>query len=255
MPHDLRVNEQEDVMSENKASGKPTIVLVHGAFADSSGWNEIISTLLILGYPIVAASNPLRSLTYDAAYVASVLASIQGPIVLVAHSYGGMVISGAAKGNAKVKALVYICADAPEVGESAFDVADRFPGSEVGPNLAPPVPQGDGANDLYIQQDKFHALFCPDVPEPQARRMAASQRAATDVALYEKASGAAWKTIPSWFVWGELDKLIPAAAHRFMAERANAREAVEIKGGSHVVFISHADTVAAMIVRAAKQVG
>jgi len=110
-----------------------------------------------------------------------------------------------------------------------------------------PVPQADGANDLYIQQDTFHALFCPDVPEPQARRMAATQRAATDVALYEKASGAAWKTIPSWFVWGELDKLIPAAAHRFMAERANAREALEIKGSSHVVFVSYADTVAARL--------
>jgi pimeloyl-ACP methyl ester carboxylesterase len=111
--HDLQIKQQEDVMSENKASGKPTIVLVHGAFADSSGWNEIISTLLSLGYPVVAASNPLRSSTYDAGYVASILASITGPIVLVGHSYGGMVISGAAKGNPKVKALVYICADAP----------------------------------------------------------------------------------------------------------------------------------------------
>jgi pimeloyl-ACP methyl ester carboxylesterase len=182
------IEEQEDVMSENKASGKPTIVLLHGAFADSSGWNEIISTLLTLGYPVVAASNPLRSLTYDANYVASTLASIKGPIVLVGHSYGGMVISGAAAENRRVKALVYICADAPDLGESAFDVAGRFPGSQVGPNLAPPVPLADGANDLYIQQDKFHALFCPDVPEPEARRMAASQRAATDVALYEKAS-------------------------------------------------------------------
>ncbi len=127
-------------MTEHKASRKPTIVLVHGAFADSSGWNEIISTLLTLGYPVVAASNPLRSVTDDAGYVASILASITGPIVLVGHSYGGMVISGAANGNATVKALVYICADAPEVGESAFDAADRFPGSELLPTLAPPVP-------------------------------------------------------------------------------------------------------------------
>lgn len=242
-------------MERLNTSDTPTIVLVHGAFADSSSWNEIISTLLTLGYPVVAASNPLRSLTYDAGYIAGILESIKGPIVLVGHSYGGMVISGAAEGNANVKALVFICADAPEVGESAFDMAGRFPGSALEPVLAPPVPQADGANDLYIQQDQFPALFCPDVPEPQARRMAASQRAATDVALYEKAGGAAWKTIPSWFVWGELDQLIPAAAHRFMAERANAREALEIKGGSHVVSISHADTVAAMIVRAAEQTG
>jgi pimeloyl-ACP methyl ester carboxylesterase len=255
VPHDLHLHEQEDVMSENTAAGKPTIVLVHGAFADSSGWNEIISTLLTLDYPVVAASNPLRSVTYDAGYVARLLASITGPIVLVAHSYGGMVISGAATGNANVTALVYICGFAPDVGESAFDVVGRFPGSALLPTLAPPVPQADGTNDLYIQQDKFPALFCPDVPEPQARRMAAAQRAGTDVSLYEKAGAAAWKTIPSWFVWGELDQLIPAAAHRFMAERANARETREIPGGSHVVFISSADTVAALIVRAATQAG
>src|SRR4051794_30345511 len=115
MSRNLQVKEQEHVMSENQTSVKPTIVLVHGAFADSAGWNEIISTLLAQGYPVVAGSNPLRSLTYDAGYVASTLKSIKGPIVLVGHSYGGMVISGAAKGNSNVKALVYICADAPEV--------------------------------------------------------------------------------------------------------------------------------------------
>jgi pimeloyl-ACP methyl ester carboxylesterase len=253
MPGDLLASQQDDVRAEDKKSGKPTIVLVHGAFADSSGWGDIMSTLLTLGYPVVAASNPLRGLNYDAGYIATTLNSIKGPIVLVGHSYGGMVINGAAAGNSKVKALVFISADAPEAGESAADLAGRFPGSTLGPTLAPPVPLGDGTNDLIIQQDKFRAQFCADVPEPLAARMAASQRPATDLALNEKASGSAWKALPSWFVWGELDKNIPAASHRFMAERAGAREALEIKGGSHVVFISHADTVAAMIVRAAKR--
>jgi pimeloyl-ACP methyl ester carboxylesterase len=211
-----------------------------------------MSTLLALGYPVVAASNPLRGVTYDVGYIARTLDSIKGPIVLVGHSYGGMVITGAAKGNSKVKALVYVAGFAPGAGESAADLAARFPGSTLGPSLAPPVPLGDGTNDLYIHQEKFRSQFCADVPEALAASMAASQRPATDLALNEKASGAAWTTLPSWFVWGELDKNIPAASHRFMAERAKAREAIEIKGGSHVVFISSANTVAALIVRAAK---
>lgn len=251
---DIQAKEEEQTMSEEKDSGKPTIVLVHGAFADSSGWGDIISTLLTQGYPVVAASNPLRSVKGDADYTARIVDSIKGPIVLVGHSYGGMVINGAANGNKHVKALVFISADAPEAGESAADLSAKFPGSTLGPTLAPPVPLGDGTNDLYIQQDKFRAQFCADLPEPLAARMAASQRPATDLALNEKATGAAWKTIPSWFVWGEFDKNIPAASHRFMAERAKAREALEIKGGSHVVFIANADTVAGVILRAAKTV-
>lgn len=240
-------------MSEEKTSGKPTIVFSHGAFADSSGWNDIMSTLLAQGYPVVANANPLRGVKYDTDYTAASIKSIKGPIVLVGHSYGGMVINGAASGNKQVKALVFVSAFAPEAGESAADLSGKFPGGTLGPTLAPPIPLPDGNNDLYIEQSKFRAQFCADVPEPQAARMAASQRPCTELALNEKASGAAWKNIPSWFVWGELDKNIPAASHRFMAERANAREALEIKGGSHVVLIANADTVAGIILRAAKR--
>ncbi len=243
---------KEKIMSDNKASDKPTIVLIHGAFADSSGWNDIISTLSTLDYPVIAASNPLRGVKSDTNYMNSTLQSITGPVVLVGHSYGGMVINGAASGNKQVKGLVFVAGFAPEAGESAADLSGKFPGSTLGPTLAPLVPLGDGTNDLYIQRDKYHTQFCADLSEPEAARMAASQRPATDLALNEKASAAAWKKIPSWFVWGELDKNIPAASHRFMAERAKAREAVELKGASHVVFISYADTVAALIVRAAK---
>jgi pimeloyl-ACP methyl ester carboxylesterase len=241
-------------MSDNKGSSKPTIVFSHGAFADSSGWNDIISTLRALDYPVAATSNPLRGVKYDSDYTAASIKSIKGPIVLVGHSYGGHVINGVASANKQVKALVFVSAFAPEVGESAADLSGKFPGGTLGPTLAPPVPLPDGSNDLYIQPDKFRAQFCADLPEPQAARMAASQRPCTELALNEKASAAAWKTIPSWFVWGELDKNIPAASHRFMAERAKAREGLEIKGGSHVVLIANADTVAGVILRAAQSV-
>lgn len=247
-------NEKETVMSENNAKARPTIVLVHGAFAESASWDDVMSTLLGQGYPVIAAANPLRGVKSDSAYIASTLKSIKGAIVLVGHSYGGSVISNAATGNSNVKALVFVAGFAPEAGESAADLSGRFPGGTLGPTLAPPVPLADGTNDLYIDQGKFRAQFCADVPEPQARRMAAAQRPCTDLALNEASGAPAWKTIPSWFVFGDLDKNIPAAAHRFMAERARARETVEVKGASHVVGISYADTVANVILRAAQTV-
>lgn len=239
-------------MTQNSTSTKPTIVLIHGAFADASGWSDIMNTLFALGYPVLAAPNPLRGVKSDTAYIASTLKSIKGPIVLVGHSYGGMVINGVANGNDNVKALVFIAGFAPDTGESAADLSGKFPGGTLGPSLAPPIALGDGTNDLYIQSDKYPVQFCADLPESEAARMAATQRPATDLALNEKFAGAvAWKTVPSWFVWGELDKNIPSAAHKFMAERAKAREALEVKGASHVVFISHADTVAKIILKAA----
>ena len=249
-----QASEKEGLMSENEAASKPTIVFSHGAFADSSGWNDIISTLFALGYPVVATSNPLRGVKCDSDYTAATLKRIEGPIVLVGHSYGGMVISGAASNNDQVKDLVFVAAFAPDIGESAADLSGKFPGSTLGPTLAPPVPLPDGSNDLYIQPDKFHVQFCADLPESQATRMGASQRPITELGLNEKASGASWKNIPSWFVWGDLDKNIPAAAHRFMAERAKAHETLEIKGASHVPFVSHANTVASLILRAAESV-
>jgi pimeloyl-ACP methyl ester carboxylesterase len=239
-------------MAEATASARPTVVLIHGAFAESSSWNDVISSLRTLGYPVVAPANPLRGVTSDARYIASTLNSIKGPIVLVGHSYGGSVISTAATGNSRVKALVFVAAFAPEAGESAATLSGRFPGSTLGPTLAPPVPLPDGTADLYIQQDQFRAQFCADVPEPQAQRMAATQRPCTDLALNEGAGAPAWKTIPSWFVFGELDKNIPAAVHRFMAERASARATVEIKGASHALSVSCADTVTAVILQATR---
>ncbi|WP_285420212.1 alpha/beta hydrolase [Pseudomonas sp. efr-133-TYG-5] len=234
------------------ADVKPTVVLVHGAFADSSSWNGVVKILQQDGYPVIAAANPLRSLKGDAQSVADVLATIKTPVVLVGHSYGGPVISAAAYGNANVKGLVYVAALAPEAGETVAGLAGRFPGSTLGPTLAAPVALQDGGKDLYIQQDKFHDQFAADVPNAAAQLMAATQRPVTEAALNEAAGEPAWKSIPSWFVYGDQDKNIPPQAMAFMAQRAHARQTVVVKGASHVVMVSNPKTVAHLIESAAR---
>ncbi|MBN3968780.1 alpha/beta hydrolase [Pseudomonas gregormendelii] len=233
------------------APAKPTVVLVHGAFADSSSWNGVVKILEKDGYPVIAASNPLRSLKGDAQSVADVLASIKTPVVLVGHSYGGPVISEAAYGNTNVKALVFVAAIAPEAGESTAELSGRFPGGTLGPTLAPPVALADGGKDLYIQQDKFHDQFAADVSNADAKLMAATQRPVTVAALNEASTEPAWKTIPSWFVYGDADKNIPAQAQAFMAERAHSKQTVVVKGASHVVMVSNPKVVASLIEKAA----
>lgn len=230
---------------------KPTIVLVHGAFADTSSWNGVIRILQRDGYQVMALANPLRSVHGDAAYVGDVLAKLPAPVVLVGHSYGGSVISEAANGRPNVKALVYVAAFAPEKGETAAQLSGKFPGSTLAPTLAPAVPLAGGGNDLYIRQDKFPAQFAADVPEAEAQLMAAGQRPITEAALNERSISGAWKSIPSWFVYGDADRNIPPAASAFMAERAHARETLAIEGASHVVMVSHPDKVAALIEKAA----
>jgi len=230
---------------------KPTIVLVHGAFADSSSWNGVIADLARDGYPAVAVANPLRSLAGDAAYVATVVRAVKGPVVLVGHSYAGAVISVAADGLPNVKGLVFVDAFEPEPGETSLELTGRFPGSTLGPTLAPPVDLPGGGQDLYVQQDRFPAQFAADLPEAQARVMAAEQRPVTQGALTEGASAAAWKSIPSWTIYGTADVNIPPAALVFMAQRANARETVAVTGASHMVMMSHPDRVAALIEEAA----
>lgn len=230
---------------------KPTIVLVHGAFADSSSWNGVITALRHDGYAVVAAPDNLRGVRADAEVVADVIRSIAGPVVLVGHSYGGSVISEAAEGAANVRALVYVAAFAPEAGETALGLTGKFPGSTLGPALAPPVPLAAGGNDLYIQQARFHDQFAADVPEADALLMAAGQRPIAEAALSEASTAPAWKHVPSWFVYGDADRNIPPAALRFMAQRAGARETVVVKSASHVVMVSHPVQVAQLIERAA----
>ncbi|MEZ1316526.1 alpha/beta hydrolase [Pseudomonas fluorescens] len=230
---------------------KPTVVLVHGAFADASSWSGVVKILEKDGYTVIAAANPLRSVKSDGAAVSALLSSIKSPVVLVGHSYGGNVISSAANGHPTVKALVYVSAFAPEAGETVAGLAGKFPGSTLGPTLAAPVTLADGGKDLYIQQDKFHDQFAADVPAPEAALMAATQRPVTDAALNEKAGQPAWKTVSSWFIYGDQDKNIPPQAMAFMASRAGAKEVDVVKGASHVVMVSNPEPVARLIEKAA----
>jgi pimeloyl-ACP methyl ester carboxylesterase len=230
---------------------KPTVVLVHGAFADASSWNGVISILEKDGYPVVAVANPLRSVAADGAAVSAVIDSIKTPVVLVGHSYGGSVISTAANGHANVKALVYVAAITPDAGETVAGLAGKFPGSTLGPALAAPVPLADGGKDLYVQQSRFHQQFAADVPAAQAAVMAATQRPITDAALNEQSGEPAWKHIPSWYIYGDQDRNIPPQSLAFMARRAHGKAVEVIKGASHVVMISHPQAVARMVEKAA----
>ncbi|MFF5442120.1 alpha/beta fold hydrolase [Streptomyces achromogenes] len=232
---------------------KPTVVLEHGAFADGSSWNGVITRLRADGYPVIATADPLRGPASDAAALRTVLGHIKGPKVLVGHSYGGSVISEAAAGDPDVKVLVYVAAFLPAPGESALELTDKFPGSTLSDALDPVTyRQADGtaATDLYIRQDEFRHQFAADVPAGQAALMAAGQRPIAQAALVEKATVAAWKTKPSWDIVTTEDLNIPAAAQRFMAERAHART-TEV-AASHSVAVSRPRLVADVIERAAR---
>lgn len=237
----------------HSTAAKPTVVLVHGAFADASSWNGVIGRLQHEGYPVVAPANPLRGVASDAAYVKSVLDTVKGPIVLVGHSYGGSVISEAADGDPDVKALVYVAAFAPDKGESAGELTAKFPGSSLSAavNQVPfTLPGGGTGTDLSIKTDLFRRQFAADVPSSTAALMAATQRPIAASALDEKATKAAWRTIPSWDLITTQDKNIPLAAQRFMAERAHAHT-VEVTS-SHAVSVSHPGAVADIIDDAAR---
>ncbi|WP_341363502.1 alpha/beta hydrolase [Thalassospira sp. SN3W] len=240
-----------DTAAANAANTKPTILLVHGAFAASDSWDGVAPILQDEGYRVISVANPLRSVSGDAAYTRSLIDSIPGEVVLVGHSYGGPVISNAATGAANVKALVYVASFAPEKGETIAELAGKFPGGTLGEALAAPVPLGNGVNDLYIDPAKFHAQFAADVPADKARLMAIAQRPVTDFALNEPSGDIAWKDVPSYHIYGTADKNIPPAAMEFMAKRANSQETVVIDGASHVVMVSHPKEVADLILKAA----
>lgn len=234
----------------NAQATKPTVVLVHGAFADASSWDGVIKILEQEGYNVVAAANPLRSVEGDARAISDLLASIASPVVLVGHSYGGMVISNAATGHSNVKALVFVDAFAPDSGESAQDLTNKFPGSLLGASLGQ-VKLSDGGVDLFIQPDKFRPPFAADVPEAEARLMATTQRPIAQAALGGPSLHAAWKTIPSWFVYGSADKAVPPQVLAFMAQRAHSKQTVVIPGASHVAMVRNPSPVAKLIMSAA----
>ncbi|AYV47681.1 alpha/beta hydrolase [Caulobacter flavus] len=231
-------------------AARPTIVLVHGAFADASGWNGVVARLSRDGYPVIAAANPLRGLKSDAEALSALVKSIPGPVILVGHSYGGEVITEAASGRNNVSALVYVAGFLPDAGESAVTLSGKFPGSTLGGVLAP-VALPDGGQDLYIQPGKFHAQFAADTDAATAALMAATQRPVTQQALSDAATTPTWKQLPSYVIYGTADRNIPAQVERFMAERAKARKTVVVEGGSHALMVSQPDKVAALIEEAA----
>ncbi|MGE5595486.1 MAG: alpha/beta fold hydrolase [Hyphomicrobiales bacterium] len=236
--------------SESKASGKsggqkPTIVLVHGSFADGTSWEQVIERLQARGYNVIAPANPLRSLSGDAAYIRSVLDQTPGPIVLVAHSYGGAVITNAAAGSPNVKRLVYIDGFLPDVGEDALSLVGRD--SQVATAIEGTSYPPFGAHDqeFTIRADVFHDVFSQDLDEKMAGAMWAAQRPTAAATFGEPTTAAAWKTIPASALIGRQDHVVSPDALRSMAERAHA-SVVEIDS-SHVPMISQPDRVAEFI--------
>ncbi|CAL9334889.1 hypothetical protein SUDANB105_00150 [Streptomyces sp. enrichment culture] len=233
----------------------PTVVLVHGAFADGSSWTPVIERLQRSGHTVVAVANPLRGLPVDAAHVRGVLAALEGPVVLVGHSYGGAVITEAAAGTANVRALVYVAAFVPDAGEVLGELSARFPGSELQPALTTVPgtgPEGQPAVDLYLSRDRFRHVFAADVPESTTRVLAAVQRPLSASAFTDTATAAAWRHIPSWNLVATRDRGIPPALQRFQARRAGSHT-VETTS-SHLPLYSRPHEVAALIRAAARSV-
>jgi pimeloyl-ACP methyl ester carboxylesterase len=230
---------------------QPTVILVHGAYAESSSWNDVAATLVAEGHQVIAYANPLRTIAGDAAGLNELVRTIDGPVVLVGHSYGGAVITNVDAEAGDIAALVYVAGFALDPGESPGDAASLAPGGTLAETLKT-VPLPGGAVDTYIAPEKFHHQFCADVPEREAMLMAVTQRPITEAALNEP-SGAdpLWRTIPSWFIFGGQDRNIPAGAHHIMAERAGAQRTVEIAPASHAIGVSRAPETSRMILEAA----
>ena len=232
------------MLAQSSSISKPTVVLVHGAFADASGWHDVIMLLQKNGYKVVAVQNPMASLAGDIETTKRVIDAQTGPVVVVGHSYGGAVITGAAAGNANVKALVYIAAFAPEAGEPVGAFLEKYP-SDLGTALVP-----DAAGFVYIDVAKYRDVFAADIQARETDAMAVAQKPIFGAIFGQSTPVAAWKTIPSWYVVAQQDRSINPELERFYARRINART-TEIKS-SHVVFISRAREVTAIIEQAAR---
>jgi pimeloyl-ACP methyl ester carboxylesterase len=233
---------------------KPTIVLVHGAWADGSSWSAVGDRLLRAGYPVRIPPNPLRNLTTDGQTIADFLSTLSGPIILVGHSYGGAVITQAATGNPNVKALVYADAFAPDQGEAVLPLAGADSALNVDPTTVfdfvpyPGAPVGDV--DLYLKQATFIGPFAAGVPRPKALSLYTFQRPFALSAGTTPAGVPAWKTIPSWYVLGTQDQIITPPAQRFMAERAGSH-ITEVRAG-HLALITKSETVAKVVLQAVR---
>ncbi len=235
---------------------KPTVVLVHGAWADSSSWSGVVRRLQGDGYRVRVIANPLRGLATDSAYLAGYLQTIPGPIVLVGHSYGGAVVTNAATGNPNVKALVYVDAFAPDQGESVVQLAAAKPGSALAVadpstvfSFAPFPGAAPGDVELTVLPNVFRTAFANDLPRAKAAVLAATQRPVALFALNEPSGVPAWKTIPSWYLAGTIDKVLPIAEQRAMAVRAGSH-LVMVRAG-HLSMVSKPSAVESIIVDAA----
>jgi pimeloyl-ACP methyl ester carboxylesterase len=222
----------------------PTVVLVHGAFADASSWRPVFDRLDGAGHTVLAPPNPLRGLPYDASYTASVIDQLDGPVVLVGHSYGGAVITVAGSSD-KVVGLVYVAGVAPDEGESVNDLQGRFPSLAMGP-LVQPVALPDGNAELTIDPARFPDVFAADLPAADATFRAISQRSVAAAAFDDPATAAAWRTTPSWAVFGTADRPVAPALQRFAYDRAGST-VTEVEGASHLIMISQPDIVAGVI--------
>jgi pimeloyl-ACP methyl ester carboxylesterase len=234
----------------------PTALLVHGAFADAASWSGVIAELQNHGIPVVAPPNPLRSLASDAAYIASVAAQIDGPVVLVGHSYGGAVITVAGTAE-NVVGLVFVAAYVLEEGESLGELQGRFPDSPLGSSLKQatyPVEGGDPAVEVTIAPEAFPAVFAADVPADVTKVLAVAQRPLAAGAFTETATAAAWKTRPSWALVAAADQAINPEVERFGAKRAGAT-ILEVEGASHAVAVSRPKVVAELIRDAVRATG
>src|SRR5712691_2080547 len=234
-------------MNTNDNNDKPSIVLVHGAFADGSGWRHVIPLLEQDGYAVIAVQNPLTSFLDDVATTKRVIDAQKGSVVAVGHSYGGAVITGAAAGNPHVKALVYVAAFAPDAGEEIGELLGKYGPSAFNAALAP-----DAAGFLYIDRAKFRDVVAKDVSLAEARVMAATQKPIAGSAFRGSVDTAAWKTIPSWYLVAQEDQAIKPELQRFMAKRIGAHM-TEIKS-SHAPFTSRPKEVAKLIKEAASAV-
>jgi pimeloyl-ACP methyl ester carboxylesterase len=230
---------------------KPTVVLVHGAWADASSWSGEVRSLQNDGYTVRAIANPVENLTTDAEYVHDFLTSIKGPIVLVGHSYGGAVITNAAAGLPNVKALVYVDAAAPAPGETngqlsgADSVLATKPKAELFTSTTYPNAPA-GAAELYLNENVFVHNFANDLPRAEAEQLWASQRGASTAAFDTASKAAAWKSIPSWYFVSTGDQIITPTSELAMARRAHSHVTI-FQGGSHLTLISHPDAVTAVI--------
>jgi pimeloyl-ACP methyl ester carboxylesterase len=223
---------------------KPTVVLVHGAFGDASSWRSVFEHLDSDEYDVLAAAIPLRGVASDVSYLAAVIDQLEGPVVLVGHSYSGSVITVAGASD-KVAGLVYVAGFVPDEGEAIGDLQARFPSLAMG-NFLQQRPLPDGGVELSVDPGRFHAIFCSDIPDADADFMAHAQRPLLATAFEEPAAAAAWREKPSWAVFGTGDQPIAPQLHRFSYERAGSK-VTEVDGASHFLMLSNPAVVAGVI--------